>query len=209
MIKLIIRKAFRILPKLRTLFYKYWNRFYFWSCGVKYGKRMRAFNKIYVLGSGKVSIGDDFDFSSGDSINPICRNIRGTIYTATPDSEIIIGNRVGMSSACLWAKEQIIIGNDVKIGGNCLIMDNDAHPHNFNQRRNSYKEDVDKKEFFNIIQSAPVVIEDDVWIGAHCIILKSVHIGARSIIAAGSVVVKDIPSDCIAGGNPCKLIRHL
>ena len=53
------------------------------------------------------------------------------------------------------------------------------------------------------------MIEDDVLIGARCIILKGVHIGARSVIGAGSVVAKDIPSDCIAAGNPCKVIKRL
>ena len=55
----------------------------------------------------------------------------------------------------------------------------------------------------------PIVIEDDVFIGARTIINKGVKIGARSIIASGSVVVCDIPSDCIAGGNPCKVIKLL
>lgn len=45
--------------------------------------------------------------------------------------------------------------------------------------------------------------------GAKCIINKGVRIGARSIIAAGSVVVSDIPSDVIAGGNPCKVIKGI
>jgi acetyltransferase-like isoleucine patch superfamily enzyme len=54
-----------------------------------------------------------------------------------------------------------------------------------------------------------VIIEDDVFIGARSVICKGVTIGARSIIAAGSVVVKDIPADCIAGGNPCKVIKYL
>ncbi len=57
--------------------------------------------------------------------------------------------------------------------------------------------------------SAPIFIEDDVWIGAHSIILKGVTIGARSIIGAGSVVTKSIPADCVAAGNPCKVIRKL
>lgn len=59
------------------------------------------------------------------------------------------------------------------------------------------------------IKSAPITIEDDVWIGAHCIILKGVTIGARSIIGAGSVVTKSIPPDCIAAGNPCKIISRM
>ena len=50
---------------------------------------------------------------------------------------------------------------------------------------------------------------DDVWIGARCIILKGVTIGERSVIGAGSVVVSDIPADCIAAGNPCKVIRSI
>lgn len=60
-----------------------------------------------------------------------------------------------------------------------------------------------------IAASAPIVIEDDVLIGTRCIILKGVTIGARSIIAAGSVVTKSIPADCIAGSNPCKVIKQL
>ena len=52
-----------------------------------------------------------------------------------------------------------------------------------------------------------IVIEDDVLIGMNSIILKGVRVGARSVIGAGSVVVKDIPSDCIAAGNPAKVIK--
>ena len=64
------------------------------------------------------------------------------------------------------------------------------------------------KEDQNDAQSASIVIEDDVFVGTRCIILKGVKIGARSIIAAGSVVTKSIPADCIAGGNPCQIIRR-
>jgi len=170
---------------------------------------MQVLDKMYVLGKGKVNIGDDFRFTSGDSINPICRNIRGAIYTVTPLSRIEIGNRVGISSACLWAKERITIGNDVNIGGDSLIMDNDAHPHDFQQRRAIFEIEVGPEEYLKTIPTAPIQIDDDVWIGARCQILKGVHIGARSIIAAGSVVTKDIPADVIAGGNPCKIIRSL
>lgn len=56
---------------------------------------------------------------------------------------------------------------------------------------------------------APVVIENDVLIGARCIILKGVTIGARSVIGAGSVVTQNIPADCIAAGNPCKVIKKI
>lgn len=56
--------------------------------------------------------------------------------------------------------------------------------------------------------SKTIVIEDDVLIGARSVILKGVTIGARSVIGAGSVVVNDIPQDCIAAGNPCNVIKY-
>lgn len=58
-------------------------------------------------------------------------------------------------------------------------------------------------------KSEPVVIEEDVLIGANSIILKGSRIGARSIIGAGSVVSGFVPSDCVAAGNPCKIIRRI
>lgn len=180
----------------------YWNRFLFLMLGVNYGKRLRVHNKVYVLGKGQISIGDDFHFTSGDCLNPICRNIRGVLYVPFKESKIEIGDGVGMSSTCIWAKEHIIIGNNVNIGGDCLIIDNDAHPHKYELRRRGVAQVDD-------IPSAPIVIDDDVWVGAECIILKGVHIGARSIIAAGSVVINNIPEDCVAGGNPCKVIHPL
>ena len=209
MIHTFFRKFFRICPKLRGIFYRSYNKLLFLANGIHYGQNMQVFDKIYLLSKGKVTIGDDFLFTSGDSINPICRNIRGAMCTMEKESKIVIGDRVGISSACLWAKERITIGNDVNIGGDCLIMDNDAHPHDYLQRRSSYAKTVGQEEYLKAIPAAPIQIDDDVWIGARCQILKGVHIGARSIIAAGSVVTKDIPADVIAGGNPCRVIREI
>ena len=55
----------------------------------------------------------------------------------------------------------------------------------------------------------PIIIEDDVLIGTGSYILKGVHIGARSIIGAGSIVTSDIPADSIAAGNPARVIRKI
>ena len=57
--------------------------------------------------------------------------------------------------------------------------------------------------------SKPITIEDDVWIGANSTICAGVTIGQGSVIAAGSVVNKDIPKGVIAGGVPCKVIRNI
>ena len=201
-------RLFRIYPVLKQVFYLHWNRLYFRLLGIEFGNNLQVNNKLYIRGCGGMKIGDDFRFSSGDSINPISRNIRGAFHFGTRNAKIVIGNNVGMSSTCLWSNERIEIGDNVCIGADCLVMDNDAHPHEYIKRRRGYckREEI---LFTDIVPTAPVVIDDDVWIGARCIILKGVHIGARSIIAAGSVVSKSIPADCIAGGNPCKVIKYL
>lgn len=203
------RMLFLIYPKLIMGFFKYFNRLKFSLLGVKFGHNFNVCNKIYVRGRGEIIIGDNFKFSSGDNINPICRNLRGSILAISKESRIEIGDNVAISSACLWAKERITIGNNVNIGGDCLLLDNDAHPADYIKRRSDFLQEVGWDNYQKTIPTAPIEIDDDVWIGTRCIILKGVHIGARSIIAAGSVVVKDIPSDVVAGGSPCKVMKVL
>ncbi len=146
----------------------------------------------------RITIGDNFYLSSGNGVNRIASNLQADVYVE-PGATLTIGNNVGMSSTRLWIHESARIGNNVKIGGCVLITDTDAHPMDYVARRSSNEG----------TKSAPVVIEDDVWVGAHCIILKGVTIGARSIIGAGSVVTKSIPADCVAAGNPCRVIKNL
>ena len=199
------------LPKRVKLFiYLRWNKIIFRLNKVQFGDNMRIYNRFYLKKnpSAIVEIGDNFKFSSGDAFNPLCRNIRGCIY-AEKYSKIEIGNNVGISSACLWAKKYIKIGNNVKIGGDCILMDTDAHNLNYLIRSSN---DVDKYGVSidcSTAETKPIIIEDDVLIGTRTIILKGVTIGARSIIGSGSVVTKSIPADCIAAGNPAKVIRNI
>ena len=196
------------MNSLRIKYYRWFNRLYFRYKKIRFGKNMLVYNKVYVTGRrGIITIGDDFHFTSGDGINPICRNIRGCIHTDFTSSTITIGNHVGMSSPCIWVRERLTIGNNVNIGGNCMILDTDVHQIDYLARRGENPSDTN--DVRTTVQSVPVTIEDDVWIGANCIILKGVIIGARSIIGAGSVVTKSIPADSIAAGNPCKVIRTL
>ena len=58
------------------------------------------------------------------------------------------------------------------------------------------------------LQGAPVRIGNDVWIGAHAVVLKGVTIGDGAVIAAGAVVTKDVPAGVIAGGMPARVIRQ-
>lgn len=191
-------------------FFIFFNRLNFSCRGVRYGKRMKIFNHIYLRKhkDSIIEIGDDFVFSSGESYNPLCRNIKGSIY-APKGAKIIIGDGVGISSACIWSKSSITIGNNVKIGGDCILLDTDSHSLDYKIRASKeVNEDGVSLDSYNA-KSAPITIADDVLIGTRCIILKGVTIGARSIIGSGSVVTKSIPADSIAAGNPCKVIRQL
>lgn len=198
----LFRKLFHFTRRLRKIFFLYWNRLKFSLIGISYGECLSVINSIYVeMDDGsKISIGDNFQFLSGDCLNPLIRNMKGCFHTSE-NAEINIGNNTGMSGAILWAEKSISIGDNVKIGANTIVLDSDTHSLNYVERRTV----EDRKNAL----SKGITISDDVLIGVNCIILKGVTIGARSIIAAGSVVTKDIPSDCIAGGNPAKIIRRI
>lgn len=199
MLKQFLLKLFNLPTALRIKLYPRINRMILKSHGVVFGKNIQIPSKVlWLIRGGRITIGDNFYLSSGNGVNPIASNLQADVYVE-PGATLTIGNNVGMSSTRLWIHESARIGNNVKIGGCVLITDTDAHPMDYVARRSSNEG----------TKSAPVVIEDDVWIGAHCIILKGVTIGARSVIGAGSVVTKSIPADCVAAGNPCRVIKNL
>ncbi|VUD59519.1 Maltose O-acetyltransferase [Thalassocella blandensis] len=90
---------------------------------------------------------------------------------------------------------------NIEIGHNCMIAADvnisDSDWHGLYNRTRPFK------------CSAPIVIHDNVWIGLRAIIGKGVTIGENSVIAAGSVVIQDIEANCVAGGNPAKVIKKL
>ena len=179
------------------------NRIKFTIMNIPFGSNMRIANYINVrIGKNvKIQIGKNFGFSSGDFYNPLSRNIKGAIEIEN-DAKFIIKDNVGISSSCIWIYKSLYIGSRTKIGADCIIIDSDAHSLNYIERRN-YKTDRPNAK------SKGIIIEEDVLIGTRCIILKGVTIGARSIIGAGSVVTQNIPSDCIAAGNPAKVIKYI
>lgn len=209
----LTRKFLHFPRFVRKQFYLRYNRLCIKLCigWNNLGKRAMIFNHIYldIHPESKVMIGDDFTFTSGECINPLCRNQRGCIVVERPNSIIEIGHHVGMSSPCLWAKERITIGNYVKIGGDCIFMDSDAHNLDWRIRNSQVMFSPMESLDIHTCKCAPIVIEDHVLIGARSIILKGVTIGHGSVIGAGSVVVRDIPANCIAAGNPCVVIKML
>ena len=191
-------------------FFVFLNYLKFKWLGIHFGKHLRVFNRIYVRkGEGStITIGDNLIFTSAGGHNPISGDIRGYIRT-DKNSILEIGNNCGMSSTLMHVKEKVKIGNNVKIGACCLILDSDFHSLDYRIRNGSICDENGANIDSQMAKTKPVVIEDDVLIGARTIILKGVTIGARSVIGAGSVVTRNIPSDCIAAGNPCRVLKKI
>jgi maltose O-acetyltransferase len=92
------------------------------------------------------------------------------------------------------AHKLVKIGRHCLLGHYTLILDNNEHG-------------LEQREA--LPPSAPVTIEDHVWIGSHVIILPGVSIGHHAAVGAGSVVSRDIPANCLAAGNPARVVRQL
>ncbi|MCP3698572.1 MAG: sugar O-acetyltransferase [Aliivibrio sp.] len=90
----------------------------------------------------------------------------------------------------------VFIGECVQIGPN-VVISTAGHPFDLAER------------VLPIASANPIKIGDNVWVGANAVILDGVTIGDRSVIGAGSVVTKDIPPDCVAVGNPCRVIKTI
>jgi len=111
-----------------------------------------------------------------------------------PGAVISIDERTAVMNGCeLIARTQIEIGTNCRIGPHTLVYDSDFHELAPDRRDESGK-------------SAPIVIGDNVWIGSRVMILKGVSIGNDAVIAAGSVVTKDVPQGSIVAGTPAKQV---
>lgn len=170
--------------------------------GVEFGQNLRSYGLplIFRHSGARIFLGDNIILSSNSRFNLAGINHRIILAAAKENSTISIGNNTGISGAVIHAHDCIRIGNYVSIGANVKIFDHDFHSLNYLERRKDKENDIIAK---------PIYIEDDVWIGAHSIILKGVKIGQASIIGAGSVVTKDIPPFTIWAGNPAKFIREV
>ena len=143
--------------------------------------------RAHVLGSPVVDatdleVGDDFKVWSGH---------RTTLISGW--GRLRIGDRVFVNvGTTILAVEQIVIGDDVAFANEVYVMDSNSHgiegrPH----------------------VQAPVRIGDGTWLGARAIVLPGVTIGKRVVVAAGSVVTRDVPDDSMVAGNPARVVRSL
>ena len=110
---------------------------------------------------------------------------------------------IGGRALILCTRAKLIIGNYVMIGPQVSIITGDHKIDTVGKYMVNVSDDEKVPE-----NDLPVVIEDDVWIGANSTILKGVTIGEGSVVAAGSVVTKNVPAYTIVGGVPAKIIKN-
>ncbi|AXU27691.1 TPA: sugar O-acetyltransferase [Clostridioides difficile] len=130
-------------------------------------------------------------------------------YYVDYGNNIYFGNNCEVNMNCTFLDDnKIIIGDNALIALNVpnVQIYTAFHPTNAGDRFGNAKEDGSFE--FCKTQTAPVTIGDNVWIGGGAIIMPGVTIGDNVVIGAGSVVTKDIPSNMIAYGNPCRIIRE-
>jgi acetyltransferase-like isoleucine patch superfamily enzyme len=161
----------------------------------QYGWVFHGYPVIYCQKTSNIKIGKNFLANSSHQSNVI-GNSQPIVLTALENGKITIGDDVGISGSSLYALKSITIGHRVLIGSGVLILDNDAHPPAQKNRRWSSEN----------VPAAPIIIGNDVFIGARAIILKGVTIGEGAIIGAGSVVTKNVPAYAIVAGNPAQVV---
>jgi acetyltransferase-like isoleucine patch superfamily enzyme len=176
-------------------------RFYLRAAGATIGSglKIRSFPICRKHPLATIRIGSNVGINNKITENP-SGIVNRTVLVADGTGALLeIGNNVGISGAILYCCERIVIEDYVNIGAGARIYDTDFHSTNWLERRRNLRSKETK----------PVRICHDAWIGANAIILKGVTVGERSIVAAGAIVTSDVPPDCMVGGVPAKVIRHL
>jgi maltose O-acetyltransferase len=152
------------------------------------GSRVRVFGRPFVENSGTLIIGDRVRLISTIATIEIAVSAGGRLE---------IGERTYVNyGTSIGATKLVQIGPRCNIGSHVMMIDNDFHSLE-PERRNE------------LPPSAPIVLEENVWLGSRVIVLRGVTIGAHSVVGAGSVVVSDVPPRSVAVGVPARIVRSL
>jgi acetyltransferase-like isoleucine patch superfamily enzyme len=172
----------------------FWYEPLFRSRCSRVGERFRMERLPYMSGNGRIDIGGRVQLSGKPSVE--FSNVH------RPDPELRIGDGTFVGHACAFhVAESVRVGRDCLLAGGVAVYDTDGHPLDAGRRRAG--EPVPRSGV------GPVTIGDGAWIGAGALILKGVTIGDRAVVAARSVVTRDVPADTLVAGNPARPIRAL
>lgn len=141
-----------------------------------------------------------------------------SIIFESSSGEVVIGDRVFIGKSQIISKSRIEFGNDIFVAWDCIFYDHDSHSLDYRDRQMDIKQQLHDyraglyfthNKNWGTVNSKPIKICDNVWIGMKCIILKGVTIGEGAIVGAGSVVTSDVEPFTVMAGNPAKIIKRL
>lgn len=159
---------------------------------------IREFPLIEIAKGGRLLLGDGVKLNSRNEGYHLNMHSPVKLIVGAPGALLSIGAGTRIHGTCVHALERVQIGRNCLIAANTQIIDNSGHQLSFDDVAN---------RIATTGRSRPVVIGDNVWLGANCIVLPGVTIGNGSVVAAGSVVLNSLPERVLAGGNPAVVIR--
>ncbi len=155
--------------------------------------------------NGKIQIGKNVILNS-DSKNSNTTLTTRVKFVTGYSGKITIGDNCDLNGTCFVAYDEIEIGNNCQFASSSIISDTDFHPVNPIHRLSQ----MNGEQYpYESVQKKKITIGNNVWVGWGTTILKGVTIGDNSIIAAGSIVVSNIPQNSIAAGNPAKVVKTI
>lgn len=162
--------------------------------------KVKGFPSIQIFNKAKLILKHNVTLNSSNYDYHINMYKSVKLFAYGSGAVIEIGSNTRIHGSCIHARKQVKIGENCLIAANCNIMDSNGH---------EILVESPESRLIKMDEPIPIIIKDNVWIGANSIILPGVTIGKNSIIAAGSIVTKRVPENVIFGGNPAKLIRKL
>jgi acetyltransferase-like isoleucine patch superfamily enzyme len=193
----------RIWLKLLKEWWQLYVPFRLRAIGVVLGNDVRFYGMpiVRMTKGSSIRIGDRAVLCSDSRFTDLGVNHAVVLRTLRADAQIVIGNDSGISGGSLCAAISIELGKECLLGANVTIADTDFHAIKPEGRRfNNSPQDI---------ASAPVRIEDNVFIGTGATVLKGVCVGRNSVIGAMSVVSKSVGPNAIWAGAPARLIREI
>jgi len=199
LVQLIIRKRAGLAWRLDSSFMRTYARL----MGIPLGRGVRFAGRAILSQErpGSLRIGDRVVIVSRSWATALGVSRPVILRCLTQQAFIEIGDDCGLSGTVICAAKSVSVGKRCLLGADVTIFDTDFHPHEYENRRYA------APDWEQI--SAPVTIEDDVFIGTGAVIQKGVTIGRGSIVAAHSIVTRSVPPMSVVGGNPAKLLRRL
>ncbi|MCC6442031.1 MAG: acyltransferase [Armatimonadetes bacterium] len=188
------QSVYNRLAALRTALWLVLSR----NRNVRVGAGARLIGRPLFRGKGIVELGDRVTLSSSWKDYHLALNRPVKLDALLESSRIIIGDETILHGTSIFAVGRVEIGKRCMLAGNIIVLDCNYHPLTPELRHCALS-----------LESEPVVLEDNVWVGINSILLPGASVGKNSVIGAGSVVTRPVPPDCVAAGNPARVIKEL